>query len=474
MNTLDEGFRQKLGKWINSTRMEVAVAVMILISVVLILVEAMMADQRSIEYAMIMLVNDVITMIFVVELAIRYFVETKKSRFFRRYWIDILSVMPLLRAFRILRILRLLRLIRVGMILGKHLRVFSGTFRFVKLEYVVISLAVVIAILMGALSMRAAEGGINLDFQTMEDALWFAAMTLVAGEPLGGEPQTRLGRIITLTLMLGGLTVFAILAGTVSAVMVESLRNMKFRHMDIDELSGHAVICGWNRSTELLVEELLGDTRFRHIVVASESHELGEHPLFIRHQARLFNIAGDFTRVHVLKEAGIERASVAILLADDAKEDRSSQDRDARTVLAALLIEKLNPSIFTTVQLFNRDNETSLRRAGVEEIIVTDEYVGNIMASVVRNRGIVSMLDELLSAKYGHQFFKHRCPSFLVGMTVGQAYPILKEEHDATLLAIVTPAPNPDMKVNPPVDLVLKEDHTLIIAASNPLDAPMV
>lgn len=462
--------RKQLDDFIHKTSTEIAVAIMILVSVALILVEAAMADMTTFAAHTVMFVNDLITMVFVVELSVRYYVENKKSRFFRRYWVDIISVLPLLRAFRVLRVLRLLRLFRVGIILGKHLRVFSTSFRFIKIEYVIISIAIVITVLMGALSIRVAEGG-NADFSSIENALWFSAMTLVAGEPLGGEAQTRLGRVITLTLMMGGLTIFAIFAGTVSAVMVESLRNMKFRHMDIDEIEGHAVICGWNRATELVVEEMLHDRRFDYIVVVSESEEIEDHPLFVQYQATLFGVVGDYTRVHVLKEAGIERAEVALLLADDAKEERSSQDRDARTVLAALLIEKLNQDIFTTVQLLNRDNETSLRRAGVEEIIVTDEYVGNIMASVVRSRGIVSMLDELLSARYGHQFFKHVCPDYLAGKTVAESMRILKEEHDSTLLAVSVDPEGRDLRVNPPNDFIIEAEHRIIIAASKPLDA---
>ncbi len=460
-----EGLRGKLDRFINDTRTEIAVAILILLSVVFIIVEAGMGRTDSSFYHKIVIFNDVLTMVFVLELSIRYFAETRKTRFLRRYWIDILSVMPLMRGFRILRVLRLLRLFRVGLILGKHIRFFSTNFRFIKLEYVLITLAIVVAILMGALSIRATEGG---GFGTIEDALWFSAMTLIAGEPIGGEPTTALGKMITLTLMMSGLTVFAIFAGTVSAVMVETLRNLKFRAMDIDEISNHLVICGWNQAAEMIVDELLHSPDIKEMVVVSENRDVEEHPLIADHPD-VYYVHGDFTRMHILKEAGIERASVAILLADDSRDDRSAQDRDARSVLAALLIEKMNDNIFTSVQLLNRDNETSLRQAGVEEIIVTDEYVGNIMASVVRNRGIVSMFDELLTAKWGHQFYKIDCPEYLVDLSVEDALGKLKRDHDATLIAVAGDESGAEMNVNPPKDLVLKASHRIVIAASKPI-----
>lgn len=45
----------------------------------------------------------------------------KKRRFWRNYWLDILAVMPMIRAFRLLRLLRILRLLRAGILLNRSL-----------------------------------------------------------------------------------------------------------------------------------------------------------------------------------------------------------------------------------------------------------------------------------------------------------------------------------------------------------------
>lgn len=113
--------------------------------------------------------------------------------------------------------------------------------------------------------------------------------------------------------------------------------------------------------------------------------------------------------MEVLRQAGLERAAVAILLADKTV-PRSDQDRDAHTVLAALTIEKINRGIFTCVELLSRENQSHLTLAGVEEIIVPDEYGGKILAAAARNRGIVCMLDELLTRERGNNFYKSALP----------------------------------------------------------------
>lgn len=480
MKANERPLKRRLRDLINHPYAEVVVMCAIMLSVLLVLYEFSIPTTHP-RFQLVELVNRFFTYFFIVELSVRFYVEPRKSRFFRRYWLDILAVLPFFRSFRVLRIFRLLRLFRFGIILYRRLTRWSDKFQSVKAEYIIGGMTILVVILMGAFSMRAVEGRDNADFATLEQALWFAVMTVIGGEPIGGSPKTTFGQFITTILMMGGLTVFAVFTGTISAVMANSLRNLKFGIMEIEDLENHVVVCGWNRAGKLIVDELLHEGHlnrrrnglFRHIVIISEDPSIKKNPTIQSSVDEIFVIIGDYTRTEVLRSAGIERAHHAILLADSAKE-RSSQDRDARTVLAAMLIEKINKDIYTIVQLLNRDNETSLRQVGVEEIIVTDEYVGNIMATVAKNRGIVNMLDELLTSKYGHQFFKCGVPRGMVGRTVGEIIGELKVDYDATLIGVDLGKGETIaeiMRVNPPADLVLEESHRIIIAGSKPIDA---
>ncbi len=458
MQTNDEKTKtlsERLERFINNKWIELAIAVLIVASVILVLIEtSLQARSHLVENA-----NDALTFVFIIELSIRYYVADKKSRFFRSYWIDILAVIPVTRPLRILRVLRLFRLFRVGVILGRHFRVF----RVVKMEYAFLGGVVLVTILIGSAGLRFAEGP-GSDFASIENSLWFSTLSLVAGEPIGTAPQTQVGRLILLSLMLGGLTVFAVFTGTVSAFMTDSIQKFRIKHMELEDLTGHTIICGWNRSTSYVIEEILSHEN-RDIVVIAERPNLLEKDVFSKFEEHLFLLVGDYTRLSILNQAGIADASVAILLADASKEERSSQDRDARSVLAAMLIEKVNTDIFTSVQLHNRDNEASLRSIGVEEIIVTDDYVGGIMASVVRSHGIVSVLDELMTQSRGHNFYKCKCPSYMASKTVGEGINLLKAKEDSILLALEI---NGEIVVNPPVDLIINKEDYLFAAGKSP------
>jgi voltage-gated potassium channel len=301
-----------------------------------------------------------------------------------------------------------------------------------------ILLVVGLIILVGAVSIYLLEGQQNNDFDSLNQALWWSFFTLVAAEPTGGEPQTNAGRFVALLVAIGGLTMFAVFTGVVSAVMVQRLRSvLEVRYVELDELRDHILICGWNRSGRLIVEELQADrdTRRCPIVIVAETTESPEHELRHVNRAYLYFYKGDYTTIDVLEDVGIYYAAQAILLAD-AVRSRSDQDRDARTVLAALTIEKLNPNIHTCAQLLDRKNNVQLRVAGVEDVIVADEMTSHLIATSVRSRGAADVLSELLTVQVGNQFYKFAVPPGWVGLSFWEASQYLKQQQDALLIAI--------------------------------------
>jgi len=103
------------------------VMAVILLSVILILVEFYHGlDEHRMR--LVMLVNDVITAVFIVELSLRWFAAPSSKAHWREYWIDWISVIPVFRPVRVLRFLRalrLLRLFRFGFLAHRFARTFE-------------------------------------------------------------------------------------------------------------------------------------------------------------------------------------------------------------------------------------------------------------------------------------------------------------------------------------------------------------
>jgi voltage-gated potassium channel len=461
--------KTRLERFINHKYTDITIAVLIMVSIFFLILETIMEKRGPLpHYNACVVINDIITGIFIIELLIRFFTYRKKPRFFKSYWLDILAVIPIMRAFRIIRFLRLLRIFRMGLLLNRRIFSVSRVFREGVKEYLIVFFVIIMVILTGAMGIRLLEGD-NPAFGTLLETLWWSTMSMISGEPINAMPGTFWGKFIALVLMLGGLTVFAVFTGVVSAVMVQKLRGgINVKELELEELKNHIIICGWHRSAGLIIEEFQSDKEYRltPIVLIAEfdSEPLLNYDIIDRN--RIYFINDDYTKIDVLKRAGVEKAKIAFILPDKSIE-RSDQDRDARSVLAALIIEKLNKNIFTCVELLNRDNETHLHMAGVEEVIVSDEYSGNIMAAAARNYGIISVLNELFTSKYGNQFYKLEVSPSWVGKTVRELYIWLKSEYNAILLAVESKNSNQRAMhqtcVNPDNKTTFKDGDRIIV-----------
>lgn len=467
-----ERLRSRANWFIHHPVTDVVVITLILLSVSALMAEAALRhDARARELLVTM--GDAFTWIFVVELLIRFWVAPKKSRFFMRYWPDILAVLPLYRPMRLLRVLLLLRLFRAGVLVNRRVVVLRKLLQGALRDLLYVATVTVTLVLVGAVTVHFAKGSVVLDDPGLEGSLWYSTMTLIGGEPIGGLPRDDLGRAVTLGLMVGGLTVFGMAIGTVSATMAVALsRRMEANEMELDELRDHVIICGWNRSGPTVLREIYGREHRpdQAVVIITEQADPPED-LFPEELPRemIYHHHGDYTKVKVLEEVGIKRAAVAILLTDD-QVPRADADRDARTVLAALTIERLNKRIFCCAELTDRQNEELLRMAGVEEIVVGDWYAGVVLANAGRNLGMVAVLDDILTSTTGNAFYKLVVPRRLEGTTVGELHTRLKVKRGAILVSWERgEGAERQFKVNPPVDLQVAHRDVLVVIADKPV-----
>ncbi len=456
-----------IDRFIHAPQTEIALVTLILISVALVVFEVVL-ETRGLTTRWVNHIQAGLTSIFILELSCRYWVARKKRRFWRNYWLDILAVMPMITAFRLLRLLRILRLLRAGILLNRSLgRLSSAIATSLGLQIGVFMVIGLIVITSG-LATYLFEAPHNPRIDSLRDSMWWSFLSLVAGEPIGGDPQTDIGRVIALVVMMGGLTTFAVFTGVVSAVMMRKLETfMDFKALEIDELRDHIVICGWNRGGHLIVEELLadGDMNRCAVVIVAEATDEPSQALSHLNQSQLYFYPEDYTKIDILETVGIIYASRAILLAD-ATHPRTDQDRDARTVLAALTIEKLNPSIYTCAQLLDRRNDVQLKLAGVDDVIVTEEVSSHLIATSARNQGSVEALAELLTVQSGNQIYEIPMPPVWVGKHYWTLAQYLKQQSDALLLAIESIKQQERItQVNPPADFVLSEEDRLVIIA---------
>ncbi len=429
-------WQQRLQTFFRKAAVELTIGGLIVISVALTILELSLAP--SPERTLLAEVNYGITALFAVELTLRFAGATSKKRFFREYWIDILAVMPLLRTLRFARLLRLLRLLRILRLMGifsQYASSFPYIFRRGAIEYMMVCGLILLTVLFSTGAILTLEQD-NPAFATFEDAFWYSVYTLLAAEPIADSPnQTAAGNLITVAVMFMGLTVFAMFTGTVSAFMVERLRR-DGRLVQWDEFSDHMVLCGWNRRAEIIVREYCAAQPLqRQPIVAITDHGGSDDFIDPRLRGRVVFLRDDFTRVAALKQAGICRAKTCVILADTSG-NRTDQDADARTILAALTVEKLNPSAYTCAELHNREYGSHLEMGHVNDYVVSGEHSGFLLAQAALNQGFVSVFTELMTHERGNQFYHLPVNAAWQGRSFIDLMTHLKATHNAILVAV--------------------------------------
>ncbi|OGV72821.1 MAG: hypothetical protein A3K19_28510 [Lentisphaerae bacterium RIFOXYB12_FULL_65_16] len=470
--------RSAIRKFIHHPVTDAVVALLIVASVGLIVLESRATEPERRQW--LGLAGQVVNLIFIVELALRSVAARSQREFLRDFWVDIVSVLPFSSSFRALRIVRLLRLVRLGYYLARRGRRFMSAVSRNPAENSVVTTALAVVLVFGVVGMRIAE---EPEVKGIGDAVWFTLFTLMGAQPAPIVPETLLGRVVCMVIILSGFTLFAFLTGTVSAFMVERMRGGLDVHLDLETLRDHYVICGWNRAAVSILRGLRGnaETRPVPIVVAAELEEEPDlHDVDMRRESVCF-VRDDFSSTEVLRRIRVDHARRAILLADKSK-PRSDQDRDARTILAALTIEKMRSGpglghtpIYTCVELLRRDAYKTrlLEQAGVEDIIETDEYMANLIAHTVRAYGLAQVLTELLTSGTGSEFVRRAVPSARAGLTFVEALRVWKAESNEIPLAWIRKTEtgaDGECVVNPAPGQVLAAGDDLILV-SIPCDA---
>jgi voltage-gated potassium channel len=414
--------------------------------------------------AKVQVLNELLTVIFVAELSLRWLVSYSTKDFLSSFWLDILAVIPILRVFRmgrVLRVLRILRLFRFFTITDdiKRLFPFLRSVPSVNwVEYGLIITIVFFSVFFGAAGFSHFEG----DTMTPTEAFWKALFSLFAGE-YADHPESFGGKIVLLALMIFSMGIFAMLTGTFSAIMLEKLKeSAMYKSSDLSHLSDHVIICGYSPKTHILANEFLLEPRFREseIVIISEKIDVDAIKAKGLTSSRVKFLKEDFTHIEALKKANIEKAAVAVVLSEMG-ENRTTQDVDARTILTALTIERLHQGIHTTTEIYNEEYAAHLKSGGVEDVILQGDFSGKLLAKISMHQGMISFFRDLLTREVGNTLSFIQPPENVVGKSCEEALIIINNKLGCIMVGVKPK--DQELIVNPSKLTINKDDELLVI-----------
>jgi voltage-gated potassium channel len=231
----------------------------------------------------------------------------------------------------------------------------------------------------------------TVGFRVIIDESWLDSFyrTVVTAtlNGLDSPPQGVGGKLWTVAIVLGGVTIFAY----VGAAVVEAIAGgiltgaiaERRRWKKIQQLSDHFIICGYGRVGRRVAQEFRA-ANVPYVVLDFSDDALAA----ARDEGDLF-IEGDGTEDEDLAQAGVDRARGLV----------ASSDSDADNVYITLSARSKRPELSIVARASDEDAEKKLKLAGANRVVTPYATAGRVMANLVLKPQVTAFLDVVTTAE---------------------------------------------------------------------------
>lgn len=289
-----------------------------------------------------------------------------------------------------------------------------------------------------------------LEGMTFIDALYMAVITVSTVGFGEIEPLSRVGRLFTMVLIVGGGGVAAYAISSAAEFFLSGewrvyLDEQRHRRQLL-RLTNHTIVCGYGRMGRHVVAELKAE-QLPFVVIDPDEEKVAR----IRQRGDLA-LQGNAANEDDLQVAGIERAASLI----------AAVSTDAENVFIVLTARSLRPDLIIVARANYDDSEGKLLRAGATRVILPYRISGRRMVSLLVRPNVADFLDEVMHANHLELLLDQvwlSPTSPLVGKTLGEVH--LRSNFGVTVLACHLP--NERVNTSLTVSTVLQSGAYLIV-----------
>jgi voltage-gated potassium channel len=202
-------------------------------------------------------------------------------------------------------------------------------------------------------------------------------------------PPNDSARIVTIVLVLAGITIFAyigsLLVEAIARGVIGGTWAERRRRRAIEALRDHYIICGFGRVGRRVAEEFRHDgAPFVVLDFSAEAKQAAD-------EADVLFIEGNGTDDEDMREAGLERARGLVAASDD----------DADNLYITLSARAVNADLLIVARASTEDAAKKLRLAGADRIVQPYQAAGRVMANLMLRPQVTAFVDVVTTAS-GH------------------------------------------------------------------------
>ena len=297
-----------------------------------------------------------------------------------------------------------------------------------------VGIGLFITMILGGVVLQWLETG---DISKGNNPFWWAIVTMTTVGYGDFSPETPEGRMFAVFIMFAGITLVSLLTASISSIFVaQKIREGK--GLEKLNLSDHFILCGWNSNANKIINsiQLLNHNQRKiDLVLINDLSEEEITQLKTRFsKIKIHFVSGDFAQEETLHRASIVDSDTVIIIPNNLDNDQNSHDE--KTIFATLTIKSIDASIRVVAYLLDRENLTHIKRAEADEVVVSDDFSLNILASHVIDPGVPQLSNQLINTSSDSRFIRKIIPQNFVGKKYGELFNHYRDKNGALLVGL--------------------------------------
>ena len=271
----------------------------------------------------------------------------------------------------------------------------------------IVIFGLIITWFLGAIIISTIEPG---SFSNFKNSLWWTIVTMTTVGYGDMAPTTTGGRALAVIIMFFGISLIAIVTGTISSIFT-TRKIMEGKGLGKITFENHTLICGWNNNINNLIELLTKANTVKIVLINNQTEDDVNNILSNYDTNYIKFIKGDFTLDSTLNNANASEANHAIILNDE------KMINDEKIILATLSLKKISPKIKVVAQLNDQDKIAFLKRANVDVVLTNHSFESFMTTSHITNPSVAHAIEHIIDKDAISNIKNRSIPDEFIGKT---------------------------------------------------------
>ncbi len=288
--------------------------------------------------------------------------------------------------------------------------------------------------LIGAFVFYFLESAQNPGLKNFGQAIWWVLVSITTVGYGDIVPSTGAGQVLGIVLIFTGVALVSMFTATISSIFVAQ-KLKEDRGLKTIAEKEHIILCGWNHTAEQILKIIFKVTNPPQVVMINQlpDDQINDLNLVFKGYPLHF-VRGDFAQEEVLIRANLSQAR-AVMIVPDTSSGLSSRS-DEKTILTAFSVKAIQPKIKVYAHILDRDNEPYLKKAQVDDYIVSDDFSGVLLGEMITSPGVPQSIQKLVKGGELGYLVRENVPDELIGKTFAEAISFYRKNNQLPIALV--------------------------------------